>query len=974
MKLGSGYTWRKAFTLVEMAVVLIIVGLMTGLILHTQEVAHPSNCYAVTQSQMVTINSALSNYVHVNNRYPVPAGRSLGVNDTSFGREAVLPGQASNIDSIANGGNPVLIGALPFQTLGLTDNFAADCWGNKFTYAVTKSMTSSNPSTGFPSPSATGVLHILSGSWTSTVVTYTSAAWVVISHGETGGNTGNGGVQKNYSTTGSHNWCATPTSGTSPIDHENCDISNANFYVTTFNNGANAGANFYDDIVIYGGKQNSNCNASSYTASWTDGTGTIHCSATVAGPINNLQTQVGVASTASGSSGSADVTCTNGVITTSNATCSTSACSSSTVSWTDSSTGLTCSGTASGSSGVDVDVTTTTSGDTGNAHYMCIGGTWTPLGGTPTCVATPVGCSATTMSWTDYSSGSAVTCTGNFPPTAVGSSAGPEATTTAGYTGAGYANCTTNGPWTGWSSAHGTCTTSAVCNSALLSWTDSSSGKTCSATFASQPAGYSPWMPNTDAPGGPPDFVTLNGIGQAQCVNSSGTMTWTGMTGHCLQAGSSDGGGCPTATLSWTDTSTGATCSGNFAGEPGIGVIVGPVTTTTSGHSGSGSALCGNSGGGGSMSSWVMAFGTCTDLGSGSCTAQSGSWTDPATSNTCSSPSFPITASGSTSTQSAVNAGFTGSGTGTCTSGTWSFSGTCDVSAFVNGSCGATRNACTAGVSANSVQHSGYATWDCQGTGGGTTASCTVPYCSPVEPVWGSDTCFTISGMDSAPVGVTRYQNNTVMYRTGSASATCTLDSGGTTASFVTNSAFSCEYCPSGYSCAPLGCPATTMNWGAGTGYSWSGGCSANLSAASDGATSSATNTAAGYSGSATYHCSIGIWVDAGGSSCTQTTVDGSCAGTFNTCATGTPTGANATVGSWSCAGSGGGATASCEICPSFSGSWGSGCSATFPASTPPAGGYSFSYGTSTGTHTGSAHKKCTPTGWTGSVISDGCT
>ena len=156
---------QRAFTLIEVAIVIVIVGLMSGLVMKSERAVQPTNCYLQTQEQLAKVTAALDSFVRRNNRYPLPAGRSIGTSDVNFGHEASVA-TSSAIDRLAtapSASNPILFGALPFQALGLSDAFAADCWGNKLSYVVTQSLTDSTAS-GFPSTSTFGGIEIRSGS------------------------------------------------------------------------------------------------------------------------------------------------------------------------------------------------------------------------------------------------------------------------------------------------------------------------------------------------------------------------------------------------------------------------------------------------------------------------------------------------------------------------------------------------------------------------------------------------------------------------------------------------------------------------------------------------------------------------------------------------------------------------------------------------------------------------------------------
>ena len=220
----------------------------------------------------------------------------FGVNDARFGHE-VMPGIYTEIDRYT-GSNTLLFGALPFQALGLSDSYAADCWGNKLSYVVTESLTSTSMTDGFPS-NATGGIEIRTGTLAASTALLSNAAYAVISHGEDG----YGAVAKNYSDAADHRW---KNALTSAIDSENSMTSDNRLFVTAYNQ--NPGSAHFDDVVVYFGKRNSNCNGSNPVTWDINGSS---CSAT-AGQMANGSSKT-VAST-SALPGQAGFVCTNGVV------------------------------------------------------------------------------------------------------------------------------------------------------------------------------------------------------------------------------------------------------------------------------------------------------------------------------------------------------------------------------------------------------------------------------------------------------------------------------------------------------------------------------------------------------------------------------------------------------------------------------------------------------------------------------------
>lgn len=125
----------SGFTLVEMAMVLMIIGLLLGGLIPTLSTQMESQRINETRKQLDEIQQALIGYAIVNGRLPCPASTgSNGMENFAVG------GNASN-GNCSNFYN----GFVPAATLGVTsvaDNqgitgFAVDSWGNRIRYAVT---------------------------------------------------------------------------------------------------------------------------------------------------------------------------------------------------------------------------------------------------------------------------------------------------------------------------------------------------------------------------------------------------------------------------------------------------------------------------------------------------------------------------------------------------------------------------------------------------------------------------------------------------------------------------------------------------------------------------------------------------------------------------------------------------------------------------------------------------------------------
>jgi prepilin-type N-terminal cleavage/methylation domain-containing protein len=196
---------KTGFTLIEMAIVLVIIGLVLGTVMGALSALRSSAALTTTASREATIKTALSSFVAQNYRLPCPANPALTSGQAGYGMEAYT--LAAGTNAIVCSVNPVsttYVGGLPWGSLGLTDEMGTDGYGNRYTYAVSKLATTTvltppaiNPTAPLVSgmqgsiniyPTATPALANQSNSC-PTVPGSTnpcSAVAVVVSHGQNG--------------------------------------------------------------------------------------------------------------------------------------------------------------------------------------------------------------------------------------------------------------------------------------------------------------------------------------------------------------------------------------------------------------------------------------------------------------------------------------------------------------------------------------------------------------------------------------------------------------------------------------------------------------------------------------------------------------------------------------------------------------------------------------------------------------------
>jgi len=129
--MGSLTIYNKqynGFSLIEMAIVLLISGIMMGAGLSLLALKQNAAQVKATQTNQETIKQALINYLGTNNRLPCPATSIGGTEDRSSGSPCK---QYSGI--------------VPYATLGLDRPVALDGWENFIDYAVSPTPNASSP-------------------------------------------------------------------------------------------------------------------------------------------------------------------------------------------------------------------------------------------------------------------------------------------------------------------------------------------------------------------------------------------------------------------------------------------------------------------------------------------------------------------------------------------------------------------------------------------------------------------------------------------------------------------------------------------------------------------------------------------------------------------------------------------------------------------------------------------------------------
>lgn len=173
---------QQGFTLVEIAVVLMIVGLLLGGMLIPLGAQMEQQKISTTEKLLDEAREALVGYALANGQLPCPADPAIATGQANAGVARTPP--CTNANST---------GVLPWATLGISET---DAWGNRFTYRVSSDFadaigTATYGCTPTAAPTqasfalcSPGTLDVLSASGGVNVALDVPA--VIVSHGKNG--------------------------------------------------------------------------------------------------------------------------------------------------------------------------------------------------------------------------------------------------------------------------------------------------------------------------------------------------------------------------------------------------------------------------------------------------------------------------------------------------------------------------------------------------------------------------------------------------------------------------------------------------------------------------------------------------------------------------------------------------------------------------------------------------------------------
>lgn len=177
---------EKGFTLVELAIVLVIVGVLAGSFLTTLGLRIDTTRRAETADEMQVIKQALYGFAMSNGvtHLACPDCRDAacvtGANLPNDGLED-RNGAVCDVDVADTAAGSLPVGNIPWQTLGMA---YSDAWSNRYSYWVSDSIVDDTNSFQIADVMNTANINTRIGAAVSPVTT--AAVAVIISHGKNG--------------------------------------------------------------------------------------------------------------------------------------------------------------------------------------------------------------------------------------------------------------------------------------------------------------------------------------------------------------------------------------------------------------------------------------------------------------------------------------------------------------------------------------------------------------------------------------------------------------------------------------------------------------------------------------------------------------------------------------------------------------------------------------------------------------------
>jgi prepilin-type N-terminal cleavage/methylation domain-containing protein len=134
-RFGPTNPGSPGFTLVEIAVVIVVLSLLLAMIAGIATAMLGQQRREVTRQRLAGIETAIALFVSQNQRLPCPANGTLAGTDANAGVAQFTAGPPITC-SVGGVANSQQHGVVPWRALGISEQDATDGWGNRLTYRV----------------------------------------------------------------------------------------------------------------------------------------------------------------------------------------------------------------------------------------------------------------------------------------------------------------------------------------------------------------------------------------------------------------------------------------------------------------------------------------------------------------------------------------------------------------------------------------------------------------------------------------------------------------------------------------------------------------------------------------------------------------------------------------------------------------------------------------------------------------------
>lgn len=223
----------RGFSLVELAIVMAISGLLLTGLLRLYALEADKERMRATRERLQELRTALNVYAATHGRLPCPASPSGKSADDCAPGAAPPPGVAVFTPPKAGPETAVWTGAIPAEALGIPVAETVDGWRNKFTYAVAVKLAAPEALNVHPPPH--GHIAVIDAKGENLLDAPETGRYVIISHGR--------GGRGAWTQGGNRIPCDRRA-----LDGLNCDGDNV-FVLADYAPGQGPG--HYDDLVIH---------------------------------------------------------------------------------------------------------------------------------------------------------------------------------------------------------------------------------------------------------------------------------------------------------------------------------------------------------------------------------------------------------------------------------------------------------------------------------------------------------------------------------------------------------------------------------------------------------------------------------------------------------------------------------------------------------------------------------------------------